>query len=104
MIQLPPQEPRRPLIGDKAPPSPLGDIQPDRWLLEYTSDLNVLALLVELEPKQAGLLRRICDGPLTPARKLNGLAVMPQTGAVCSIGSIAASDGYLVPIPEQNGI
>lgn len=64
----------RPLIGDKRPPSPLGDIQPDRWLPEYTSELinvlNVLALLVELEPKQADLLKRICDGPLIPASKL----------------------------------
>ncbi|SHN55148.1 type ISP restriction/modification enzyme [Erythrobacter sanguineus] len=64
----------RPLIGDKRPPSPLGDIQPDRWQPEYTSELinvlNVLALLVELEPKQADLLKRICDGPLIPASKL----------------------------------
>lgn len=64
----------RPLIGDKRPPSPLGDIQPDRWLPEYTSELinvlNVLALLVELEPKQADLLKRICDGPLIPVSKL----------------------------------
>jgi hypothetical protein len=64
----------RPLIGDKRPPSPLGDIQPDRWLPEYTSELinvlNVLALLVELEPKQADLLKRVCDGPLIPASKL----------------------------------
>lgn len=64
----------RPLIGDKRPPSPLGDIQPDRWLPEYTSELinvlNVLALLIELEPKQADLLKRICDGPLIPASKL----------------------------------
>jgi hypothetical protein len=58
----------RPQIGDKRPPSPLGDIQPDHWLPEYTSELinvlNVLTLLVELEPKQADLLNRICDGPL----------------------------------------
>ncbi len=58
----------RPQIGDKRPPSPLGDIQPDHWLPEYTSELinvlNVLTLLVELEPKQADLLHRICDGPL----------------------------------------
>ena len=33
--------------------------------------LNVLALLVELEPKQADLMRRICDGPLIPASKLD---------------------------------
>lgn len=29
----------RPQIGDKRPPSPLGDIQPDHWLPEYTSEL-----------------------------------------------------------------
>ncbi|MBA4767220.1 MAG: hypothetical protein H2049_06220 [Porphyrobacter sp.] len=65
----------RPLIGDKRPPSPLGDIQPDRWLPEYTSELinvlNLLALLVELGPKQADLLKRICDCPRIPANKLD---------------------------------
>ena len=64
----------RPQIGDRRPPSPLGDIQPDHWLPEYTSELinvlNVLALLVELEPQQADLLKRICAGPLIPASKL----------------------------------
>lgn len=64
----------RPLIGDKRKPSPLGDIQPDHWLPEYTSELinvlNVLGMLVKLEPKQADLLTRICDGPLIPASKL----------------------------------
>jgi hypothetical protein len=58
----------RPIIGDRRPPSPLGDIQPDHWLPEYTTELlnvmNVLALLVELEPKQADLLEKICAGPL----------------------------------------
>lgn len=58
----------RPIIGDRRQPSPLGDIQPDHWLPEYTSELinvlNVLGLLVELEPKQAELLERICSGPL----------------------------------------
>lgn len=65
----------RPQIGDKRPPSPLGDIQPDHWLPEYTSELinvlNVLALLVTLEPKQADLLARICDGPLIASTRLN---------------------------------
>ena len=64
----------RPLIGDKRKPSPLGDIQPDHWLPEYTSELinvlNVLALLVQLEPRQADVLERICDGPLLPASKV----------------------------------
>ncbi|HQS96076.1 type ISP restriction/modification enzyme [Novosphingobium sp. 17-62-19] len=64
----------RPQIGDKRKPSPLGDIQPDHWLPEYTSELinvlNVLGMLVDLEPKQADLLNRICDGPLIPASKI----------------------------------
>lgn len=64
----------RPQIGDRRPPSPLGDIQPDHWLPEYTSELinvlNVLTLLVALEPKQADLVKRICDGPLIPASKV----------------------------------
>jgi hypothetical protein len=40
---------RRPLIGDKRPPSPLGDIQPDHWLAEYTTEvMNVLHVLGRL--------------------------------------------------------
>ncbi|WBY08628.1 N-6 DNA methylase [Sphingomonas sp. 7/4-4] len=64
----------RPQIGDKRKPSKLGEIQPDHWLPEYTSELinvlNVLTLLVELEPKQADLLKRVCEGPLIPAAKV----------------------------------
>lgn len=40
----------RPIIGDRRKPSELGDIQPDHWLAEYTTELlnvmNVLGLLV----------------------------------------------------------
>ena len=58
----------RPLIGDRRPPSPLGDIQPDAWPAEYTTELlnvlNVLGLLVALEPAQASLLERVCSAPL----------------------------------------
>ncbi len=57
----------RPIIGDRRPPSKLGDIQPDHWLAEYTTELlnvlHVLTLLVELEPAQATLLESLCDGP-----------------------------------------
>jgi hypothetical protein len=64
----------RPIIGDRRPPSKLGDIQPDGWLAEYTTELlnvlHVLAALVELEPAQAALLDRICSGPLIPAAEL----------------------------------
>jgi hypothetical protein len=62
----------RPIIGDRRPPSKLGDIQPDHWLAEYTTELlnvlNVLALLVELEPAQAELLEAICAGPTRDLR------------------------------------
>ena len=64
----------RPLIGDKRPPSPLGDIQPDRWIAEYTTELlnvlHVLGRLVLLEPCQADLLERICAGPTIDAAAL----------------------------------
>lgn len=63
----------RPQIGDRRKPSPLQDIQPDHWLPEYTSELinvlNILGLLVDLEPKQEDLLARIVDGPLIPASR-----------------------------------
>jgi hypothetical protein len=75
----------RPVIGDRRPPSKLNDIQPDHWLSEYTTELlnvlNVLTLLVELEPAQAGLLKRVCAGPLLSHEALaaaNALAVPPK--------------------------
>lgn len=65
----------RPMIGDRRPPSPLGKIQPEAWLAEYTTELinllNVLGLLVDLEPKQADLLERISERPLISAGDLN---------------------------------
>jgi Type ISP C-terminal specificity domain len=64
----------RPIIGDRRPPSSLGDIQPDHWLAEYTTELinvlNVLGWLVELEPRQAALLERICAGPTISAEEM----------------------------------
>ncbi len=57
----------RPIIGDRRPPSKLGDIQPDHWLAEYTTELlnvlHLLTLLVEMEPDQAKLMEAICEGP-----------------------------------------
>lgn len=53
----------RPIMGDRRPPSKLGDIQPDHWLAEYTTELlsvlHVLALLVEKEPDQAASSREL---------------------------------------------
>jgi len=65
---------RRPIIGDRRPPSPLDKIQPDHWLPEYTSDLldllHVLGRLIALEPRQADLLERICAGNLRKVDEL----------------------------------
>ena len=73
----------RPIIGDRRPPSPLGDIQPDHWLPEYTTDLldllHVLGRLIDLEPAQAALLDRICLGPLVRAADV--AAAAPATPA-----------------------
>ena len=74
----------RPLIGDKRPPSPLGDIQPDHWLAEYTTELlnvlHVLGLLVDLEPAQAELLENICAGPLIHDEDLHDVLVVAASG------------------------
>ena len=74
----------RPIIGDRRQPSPLGDIQPDHWLPEYTTELlnvlNVLAMLVELEPKQAELLHRICGGPLISEDELRNAGAFAVEG------------------------
>ena len=64
----------RPIIGDRRTPSPLGEIQPDGWLAEYTTELinvlNVLAWLVDLEPAQAALLEKVCAGPTISLEEL----------------------------------
>jgi hypothetical protein len=64
----------RPIIGDRRPPSKLGELQPDHWLAEYTTELinvlNVLGRLVELEQPQADLLERICSAETISADEL----------------------------------
>jgi hypothetical protein len=78
----------RPIIGDKRPPSPLDSIQPAGWLAEYTTDLidllHVLGRLIALEPAQADLLSRICDGALLNAETLR------DAGALSSPDETAA--------------
>lgn len=70
----------KPPMGDKRPPSPLQDIQPEHWLAEYTTDLlnllNVLTLLVEMEPQQAALLDQICESALISAADLSAEGVI----------------------------
>jgi len=64
----------RPIIGDRRQPSKLGDIQPDHWLPEYTTELlnvlNILGLLIDLEPEQARLLDAVCSEPLISEQEL----------------------------------
>ncbi len=78
----------RPIIGDRRPPSPLSDIQPDHWPHEYTSDLidllNALSRLVLLEPKHAELLEAILAG------KLIDRATLEAEGALASTQSADA--------------
>ena len=75
----------RPIIGDRRPPSPLGQNQPDHWLAEYTTELinvlNVLGRLVELESAQAVLLEKICAGPTITAEALRPTSVYDQAPA-----------------------
>jgi hypothetical protein len=70
----------RPIIGDRRTPSALGDIQPDYWLAEYTTELinvlNVLGMLCDIEPAQEKLLNKICAG-LTISHE-----VLHETGAL----------------------
>ena len=75
----------RPIIGDRRRPSALEKIQPDGWLAEYTTELlnvlHVLGRLVAVEPRQADLLNRICDGPLLSADDLRADGAFDQTSS-----------------------
>lgn len=70
----------RPIIGDRRQPSKLGEIQPNHWLAEYTTELinvlNVLGRLVELEQAQAELLEQICSGQTISAEELQAAGAL----------------------------
>ena len=74
---------RRPIIGDRRPPSPLSDIQPGHWLAEYTSDLldllHVLGRLVAIEPAQAGALEDILGATLLDHEQLIAAGALGET-------------------------
>jgi len=75
----------RPIMGDRRPPSQLGDIKPQGWIAEYTTDLlnllHVLGRLVEMEPLQAKLLEAVFNGPLITAVELaTATAAHPTKG------------------------
>jgi hypothetical protein len=64
----------RPIIGDRRQPSRLGEIQPERWPAEYTTELlnllNVLGRLIAEEPAQAALLDKVCAGTTITTEEL----------------------------------
>jgi hypothetical protein len=89
----------RPVIGDRRPPSKLNEIQPNHWLPEYTTELlnvlNVLTLLVELEPAQAKLLDRICAGPLLSFEALTAADALASPPKLAKLKSAKASQPKL---------
>lgn len=64
--------------------SPLDGIVARTWDPDWTAELidllNVVALLVELEPEQAKLLDEIADGPLVSVEDLTAAGVLPVAG------------------------
>ncbi len=76
----------RPLMGDRRPPSKLGDMRPDHWPAEYTTELlnvlHVLGRLVAIEPAQAALLDRICAGRTFTVDALRNAGALDAADAV----------------------
>jgi hypothetical protein len=77
----------RPIIGDRRPPSKLGDIQPYYWPAEYTTELinvlNVIGWLVGLEQAQAELLEQLCSGRTISTEELRAAgALTPSATAI----------------------
>ena len=77
-------------MGDKRPPSPLQAIQPDHWMSAYTTDLldllHVLTLLVDLEPEQAILLDKACNGALISEAELQAEGALGAIAAATAAG------------------
>jgi hypothetical protein len=90
----------RPIIGDRRPPSPLGDIQPDAWLAEYTTELlnvlHVLAWLVQLEPGQADLLDRICANEMISVDELTAAGAIG--GRLTGVGAATEGTGEQISL------
>ncbi len=90
----------RPIIGDRRPPSPLGDIQPAGWPAEYTTELlnvlNVLGRLVRLERTQADLLARVCAGQTVAAGEFAALAPVRPGKSVHKRGRVHGLQGELI--------
>ena len=80
----------RPVLGDRRQPSALEGVRPEGWLAEYTTELmnvlHVLGRVVALEPRQADLLDRICEG------RLVGSGDLRDAGALETVGSAPLRD------------
>ena len=89
----------RPIIGDRRRPSSLEKIQPEGWLAEYTTELmnvlHVLCRLVALEPRQADLLDRICDGPLLSGDDLRAGGAFDSSSTGRGGGADERQDDFL---------
>jgi hypothetical protein len=86
----------RPIIGDRRTPSKLGEIQPDHWLPEYTTELinvlNVIGRLVAFEPAQADLLDRVCSGPTISDEELRAAGAFTLPSGSTRKTKAASSD------------
>ena len=59
----------RPIIGDRRPPSPPGNVQPDHWLGEYTTELlNVLTFPPTSNPPKPPCSKESAPAPPLPPR------------------------------------
>jgi hypothetical protein len=89
---------KKPIIGDRREPSRLGEIQPAGWPSEYTTELinllNVIGLLVELEPSQAELLELVCSGSTITVAEL-------KTAGVLVGASVKPKRAKAVAVPAQ---
>ncbi|WP_460363270.1 type ISP restriction/modification enzyme [Actinocorallia lasiicapitis] len=82
--------------------SPLDDIFASAWTADTTSELlellGVLILVVDLEPRQADLLDRICAGPLITTADLTSTLVLPVPPRVRKSGRIAPPGSQPLPL------
>lgn len=89
----------RPLIGSRRPPSPLNQIRPDGWPASYTTELldliNVLGLIVKLEPQQGDVLERIMGGELLTVDELAEQGAFAKTKAPAPVKKAAVDDAQM---------
>lgn len=76
--------------------SALDDVRPTSWPAEYTTDLldllNVLTLVVELEPVQAEVLDRVMVGPRITVADLTDSGVLPVPESARSLPKSGKDD------------